>query len=1629
MNASDNEESKKRSWPRIAAAAALVLLPILYFAPILMAGLTLAPGDGLSQNFGVRVLVGQMLRDGQWPLWNPLILAGAPLLASVYPGALYPPNWFFALFSPVTAMNLVVITTYHLALIGTSLYARRIGANRVGALIGGLAFTFGGYMIAHLGHTSRIAAAAWLPWMLLAIEHLYQRVSWRWIALGAAFIALQLLAGEPQMNLYAGLVCTAYAIFTLAGREWLQPLARWRFLAAMLVMVVCGGLLSMIQLLPERELLKMGERAGISYDYFSGFSFPPSQIPTFVFPFFFGGSYHSLFRMDFWSNADMGETCGYFGLLTVLLALAALIGRQSGKRGLIWFWFGVALVSLVLSFGGYLPFGLNYLLHGLPVYNLFRASGRHLYEFSFSFGLLAALGITAIAHADHQTAKRIFKRSALTLTVIVALTAVAYRFLSRYLIGEDKPALKLNSLADTEVLLPAGLALLSLGALWLYIKRKETGVASWLPAAFLIAVMLADLASFSVALNWHWRDFVSDVNGKLQDPPAVKLIKSRESDLNSFRIVSHSTQAHGPSYHRIDFPNLSIVRGLQSVNGYDALRLLRQSAISGDMGWDGGIPDGAVFGPEHQGFNLLNVKYLISDKVSADDPAQMTEIEGIRFSREPVATSLTPGAHLEAQASGQPVTELALVTLMANATHVPDETTVVRIRLHTKDGRIIERELQAGRDTAEWAYDKPEVKAAIKHRRPKVAESEPSDGFMSNRFLARLPFDRAEINHLEMEYALPDANLMIVRASLFDSVTGKSFPLSKGDFLFPRWRELAALDNVAVYENTQFLPRAWFVRRLQAQYTDEVLQTIKSGKLKDGSPFNPAETALFEKEDFGNRKIELPQIGDAASAEAKVTRFEPNRLEIATRNSQDGFLVLSEIYYRGWEAWIDGKRAPVEKVNYTLRGLFVPAGDHRIEFVYRAHSFRNGAMWSLLGLLLLVAGAGVGRFSHARGISLVEGAASRLRGFSKAQLLKAGGPALLVIYGAVVAAHASHAVGGSDSSGYATIARSVLEGRILLPIPELEQLGFPASYAPMFSPLAYTTRVEKSAPQKAALVPVYPVGFPLHMAAGAVILGWRNGPFIISPLMGTLSLLFLYLIGRRLGLSRAFAFAGAMVLALNPTFLFMASQPMSDVTALFWSLALVWAGLRSQDDDRWAGLAGAAFGMAFLVRPTNILLLVPLAFCLRLKPKALFYFVLGGLPLAAIFCGYNYAAYGHPLRTGYGSINLQDELGISGYSMRFKHYIYWIALTMSPVLLAGWLGAAANRLLKWRERALLIAWFSIFLIFYSSYNIYEDWWYTRFLLPGYPGLVLGACMTAQWLLGTWVKERRYVRWAAGIALLAMALSFPLHYDRKFEVLDYGKGESIHADSSRWADARVPARAVIVTSEMSGALKFYTHQLILRWDMIPPELWPSVKSRIQEKGYEFYALLMHHELEDAQRRVPGEWREQGQMRHLSLWHINPLDKAPPAIKYEQGFSGLERAGDGASWHWMSDEGVLQLENTGQPMRLRIEGNAPLDSLPRPGTFKISLNGVLLDQTTMKKNPLQKEFIISPAQQGEGKWSELRISTDQIFVPSQLNPASGDQRRLGFSLSKLTWEELSANANAPGPVLPATTGGRN
>jgi len=79
-----------------------------------------------------------------------------------------------------------------------------------------------------------------------------------------------------------------------------------------------------------------------------------------------------------------------------------------------------------------------------------------------------------------------------------------------------------------------------------------------------------------------------------------------------------------------------------------------------------------------------------------------------------------------------------------------------------------------------------------------------------------------------------------------------------------------------------------------------------------------------------------------------------NELVFKSSNENDGFAVFSEVYYPyGWQAFIDQKPVPHYQVDYTLRGLMVPSGEHEIRFKFEPKVIQTGSYVSLAGHFIL----------------------------------------------------------------------------------------------------------------------------------------------------------------------------------------------------------------------------------------------------------------------------------------------------------------------------------------------------------------------------------------------------------------------------------------------------------------------------------------------------------------------------------------------------------------------------------------------------------------------------------------------------------------------------------------------------
>lgn len=168
---------------------------------------------------------------------------------------------------------------------------------------------------------------------------------------------------------------------------------------------------------------------------------------------------------------------------------------------------------------------------------------------------------------------------------------------------------------------------------------------------------------------------------------------------------------------------------------------------------------------------------------------------------------------------------------------------------------------------------------------------------------------------------------------------------------FPNMKVAYSQNNRVAMENTDVLPKAFFVDSVQT-----VSSPREAVRQLNKTSFNPSREAIIEaSHDFN--------VHPDSSARAKVTEYQANKIVIQTDRSTPGFMVLSEIWYpAGWKASIDGKPLNIYKTNFILRGMAIPAGEHKVVLTFKPASVYWGTLFSWIGHLLLV-GLGIGAIS------------------------------------------------------------------------------------------------------------------------------------------------------------------------------------------------------------------------------------------------------------------------------------------------------------------------------------------------------------------------------------------------------------------------------------------------------------------------------------------------------------------------------------------------------------------------------------------------------------------------------------------------------------------------------------------
>ncbi len=152
--------------------------------------------------------------------------------------------------------------------------------------------------------------------------------------------------------------------------------------------------------------------------------------------------------------------------------------------------------------------------------------------------------------------------------------------------------------------------------------------------------------------------------------------------------------------------------------------------------------------------------------------------------------------------------------------------------------------------------------------------------------------------------------------------------------------ELIYDQEIRIYQNKKALPRAFLVPQVQIiQNKGEILETLASPE------FEPLQTAIFEEEP------KISGSNDLRGSSLIITEYKPKEVKIKTHLEKDGFLILADAYYPGWQVFIDGEKDKIYQANYLGRGVALPAGDHEVVFKFKPKTITIGFYLSLITLI------------------------------------------------------------------------------------------------------------------------------------------------------------------------------------------------------------------------------------------------------------------------------------------------------------------------------------------------------------------------------------------------------------------------------------------------------------------------------------------------------------------------------------------------------------------------------------------------------------------------------------------------------------------------------------------------------
>jgi len=296
--------------------------------------------DVITVTLPIKLLTINLIKKLQFPLWNPYILNGSPLLANVQSAVLYPLNIVYLMFSPITAFNIYVLSQFIFAFIFMFMYLRILRLEKIYSYYGSLSFTFSAFFVVWSGWATLGHALIWLPLAFYIIEDTFENQKMIKSIHFTFALVLSFFAGHTQTTLIVYLLSLSYIFYKSSQTKKLRIGFNLLIYLLISVLIIC------VQLLPTIEMYTQSVREIVSSNnFYKDQTLYFSSYLMGIIPDFFGNPVTG----NWWGKINYAESAIYFGTISFYFLIYQLSSKKYWEKNISNFFIILLISSILIS--------------------------------------------------------------------------------------------------------------------------------------------------------------------------------------------------------------------------------------------------------------------------------------------------------------------------------------------------------------------------------------------------------------------------------------------------------------------------------------------------------------------------------------------------------------------------------------------------------------------------------------------------------------------------------------------------------------------------------------------------------------------------------------------------------------------------------------------------------------------------------------------------------------------------------------------------------------------------------------------------------------------------------------------------------------------------------------------------------------------------------------------------------------------------------------------------------------------------------------------------------------------------------------------------------------------------------